>query len=102
MTPYCNLGGGLLIPHPNGIVIHPKSEISNNCLIFQQVTLAGKCVLGDHVDIRADAKIIGPASIGSNTKIGANAVVSRDISDNCSAVDIPARIIPHTSTEETN
>ncbi len=37
----CQIGGGLLIPHPNGIVIHPDSIIGINCLIFQQVTLAG-------------------------------------------------------------
>lgn len=36
----CQIGGGLLIPHPKGIVIHPDSIIGVNCLIFQQVTLA--------------------------------------------------------------
>ena len=35
----CKIGGGLLIPHPNGIVIHPGSEIGPNCLFFQQVTV---------------------------------------------------------------
>ena len=35
----CTIGGGLLIPHPNGIVIHPDSTIGPNCLIFQQVTI---------------------------------------------------------------
>ena len=35
----CNLGGGLRIPHPNGIVIHPDAKIGVNCLIFQQVTI---------------------------------------------------------------
>ncbi len=35
----CRIGGGLLIPHPNGIVIHPEAEIGVNCLIFQQVTI---------------------------------------------------------------
>ncbi len=36
----CKLGGGLLMPHPNGILIHPDALIGPNCLIFQQVTLA--------------------------------------------------------------
>jgi serine O-acetyltransferase len=37
----CKIGGGLLLPHPNGIVIHPNTVVGVNCLIFQQVTLAG-------------------------------------------------------------
>lgn len=36
-----SLAGGLLIPHPNGIVIHPYVVIGPNCLIFQQVTISG-------------------------------------------------------------
>ena len=51
----CNIGGGLLIPHPNGIVIHPEAQIGVNCLIFQQVTLAGPVKIGYHVDIGAGA-----------------------------------------------
>ena len=35
----CKLGGGLQLPHPNGIVIHPDAEIGPNCLLFQQVTI---------------------------------------------------------------
>jgi serine O-acetyltransferase len=87
----CNIGGGLLMPHPNGIVIHPKAIIGVNCLIFHQVTLAGIVKLGFHVDIGAGAKIIGPLSIGDNVRIGANAVVISDIPDNDTQVGIPAR-----------
>ena len=54
------IGGGLLIPHPNGIVIHPLVSIGPNCLIFQQVTLGatkdGTPTLGGHVDIGCGAK----------------------------------------------
>jgi len=92
------LGGGLLIPHPNGIVIHPDSAIGPNGLIFQQVTIgtrAGKQppVIGGHVDIGAGAKIIGPVTIGDHAKIGANAVVLHDVPPGMSAVGIPATII---------
>jgi serine O-acetyltransferase len=61
----CQLGGGLLIPHPNGIVILPAATIGVNCLIFQQVTIGsnghgnGQPVVGGHVDIGAGAKILG-------------------------------------------
>jgi serine O-acetyltransferase len=87
----CKIGGGLLLPHPNGIVIHPKAVIGPNCLIFQQVTLAGKVKLGFHVDIGAGAKLLGPLNIGDNVKVGANAVVTSDIPNNDTQVGIPAR-----------
>ena len=87
----CKIGGGLLMPHPNGIVIHPDAVIGVNCLIFQQVTLAGRVTLGFHVDIGAGAKILGPLFIGNNVKVGANAVVTSDIPDNDTQVGIPAR-----------
>ena len=74
------IGGGLLRPHPNGVVIHPEARVGANCLIFQQVTLGtlasgGTPVIGGHVDIGAGAKLLGPIVIGDHAKIGANAVV---------------------------
>jgi serine O-acetyltransferase len=94
----CALGGGLLIPHPNGIVIHPGSKIGVNCLIFQQVTLgtggrAGTPEIAGHVDIGAGAKILGPVRIGSHATIGANAVVIADVPEGAMAVGIPAKLV---------
>lgn len=93
----CRLGGGLLIPHPNGIVIHPDAEIGPNCLLFQQVTIGmrdgGVPKIGGHVDVGAGAKIIGAVTIGANAKIGANCVVLQDIPPGATAVGIPARVI---------
>ena len=92
------IGGGLLIPHPNGIVIHPDAVIGPNCLIFQQVTIgAGPGVtlpvIGGHVDIGAGAKILGAVTIGDHVKIGANAVVITDVPAGKTAVGVPARIV---------
>lgn len=87
----CQIGGGLLIPHPNGIVVHPEAVIGINCLIFQQVALAGRVELGTHVDIGAGAKIIGPLVIGDNARVGANAVVLIDVSPNKTVVGNPAK-----------
>lgn len=91
------IGGGLLIPHPNGIVIHPSAVIGPNCLIFQQVTIGyrkgGVPVIGGHVDIGPGAKIIGSVRIGDNALIGANAVVLHDVPSEKTAVGVPARII---------
>lgn len=93
-----HLGGGLLIPHPNGIVIHPDATIGVNCLIHQQVTIGvsgnrGVPRIGGHVDIGAGAKILGGVVIGDHAKIGANAVVTRDVPAGATAVGIPARIV---------
>lgn len=78
-----SIGGGLLIPHPNGIVIHPDAQIGVNCLIFQQVTIGatqhGVPTVGGHVDIGAGAKLIGPIVVGDHARIGANAIVREDI-----------------------
>lgn len=91
------IGGGLLIPHPNGIVIHPGARIGPNCLIFQQVTIGagskdGLPVIDGHVDIGAGAKIIGGVRIGAHARIGANAVVVDHVPACSTAVGIPATI----------
>lgn len=97
------IGGGLLIPHPNGIVIHPDVTIGPNCLILQQVTLgsneAGDLpMIGGHVDIGAGAKLIGKVSIGNHAKIGANAVVLIDVPAYATAVGVPAKVISKTES----
>ncbi len=94
----CHIEGGLLIPHPNGIVIHPEVKIGPNCLIFQQVTIGKKGELGPpsiggHVDIGAGAKILGNIKIGDHASIGANAVVMQDVPAGKTAVGIPAKIL---------
>jgi serine O-acetyltransferase len=94
-----SIGGGVILPHPNGIVIHPKSKIGPNCLIHQQVTLGVKRgdeaapVLAGHVDIGAGAKIIGNIYVGKHSLIGANAVVTKDVPDYAIVAGIPAKVI---------
>lgn len=93
----CQIEGGLLLPHPNGIVIHPGARIGPNCLIFQQVTIGTRTggvlpVIGGHVDIGAGAKILGNVHVGDHACIGANAVVLKDVPPGKTAVGIPAEI----------
>lgn len=87
------IGGGLLMPHPTGVVVHPNSPIGPNCLLFQQVTITDGVEIGGHVDIGAGAKIIGPVKIGDHVRVGANAVVTCDIPSGVTVAGIPARII---------
>ena len=93
------IGGGLLLPHPTGVVIHAEARIGPNCLIFQNVTLGeggkkpGVPTLGGHVDVGAGAKLLGGIRVGDHAKIGANAVVLCDVPPGRTAVGVPARII---------
>lgn len=89
----CQLAGGLLLTHPNGVVIHPGVQIGPNCLILQQVTIVDGVKLGGHVDIGAGAKIIRPVIIGDHARVGANAVVLHDVPAGATVVGIPARVV---------
>lgn len=80
-------GGGIKMPHLNGIIINDLARIGSGCTIFHQVTLGisgipekgGAPVIGDNVVVGAGAKIIGNVKVGSGVKIGANAVVTKNI-----------------------
>ena len=94
----CQIAGGLKLPHPNGVVIHPQSVIGPNCLLFQQVTLGagprpGFPTLAGHVDVGAGAKLLGGIQIGAHARIGANAVVLDDVPAGATAVGIPAKVV---------
>jgi serine O-acetyltransferase len=93
----CRIGGGLLLPHPNGVVIHNDVEIGPNCLIFQQVTLGARHGrvprIGGHVDIGAGAKLLGGIVVGDGALIGANAVVLDDVAPMATVAGIPAVVV---------
>lgn len=98
IDPAAQLGEGLRLPHPTGIVIHRDAIVGPNCLIMQQVTLGqlageGAPTLGASVYVGAGAKILGAVVVGDGARIGANAVVLEDVPTGCTAVGIPARIV---------
>ena len=90
-------GPGLVVLHSIGIVINSSVRAGSNLVLEHGVTIGAEKdrspILGDNIYIGAGAKIIGAVRIGSNVKIGANAVVTHDIPDNATAVGIPARVI---------
>lgn len=97
----CKIEGGLNLPHPNGVVIHPNATVGPNCTIFQQVTLgtnhgeAGRAPsLGAGVEIAPGARLLGPIEIGQGALVGANAVVLNDVPAHAVAVGVPARVLP--------
>lgn len=99
--PGAKIGKGLFIDHGMGIVIGETAEIGDNCTIYQNVTLGGTGkdkgkrhpTVGDNVLIGCGAKVLGPFTVGSNSKIAANAVVLSEVPPNSTCVGVPARIV---------
>lgn len=98
--PGAKMGEGILIDHGMGVVIGETAEVGNRVTIYQGATLGatGKDTgkrhptVGDDVLIGAGTKILGPLNIGSNSKIGANSVVVKDVPNGATVVGIPDKI----------
>ena len=99
--PGARIGQRLFIDHGMGVVIGETAEIGNDVLLYHGVTLGGISSsqgkrhpsLEDGVMVGAGAKILGPVTIAQNAKIGANAVITKDIAPNTTAVGIPAKSV---------
>lgn len=99
--PGARIGPGFFIDHGMGVVIGETTEIGENVILFQGVTLGGTGkergkrhpTLGDHVVVGAGAKILGGITIGDHVKVGANSVVLRSVPAHSTVVGIPARRI---------
>ena len=112
--PKAKIGKNLFIDHGMGVVIGETSEIGDNVTIYHMVTLGGISpsidsdnqrdvkrhpTLKDNVVVGSGAQVLGPVIVGKNAKIGANAVVTKDVPENAVMVGIPAKNVG-TTTEE--
>lgn len=91
---------GFAIGHWGYIVIQASTVIGSNCFVRPGVVMGKKSVyeggsqiIGDNVEFGAGAKCIGQITIGNDVTIGANAVVTKDVPDNCVVAGVPARIV---------
>lgn len=109
--PAAVIGKNFFIDHGVGVVIGETAEIGDNVLMYHQVTLGGTGnqkegrrhpSVCDNAMIAAGAKILGNIHIGTNARVGANAVVLQDVPNNATAVGVPARIIFNGEVTEEN
>lgn len=99
--PGATIGRRLVIDHGTGIVIGETTEIGDDVLIYQGVTLGGTGkdvgkrhpTIGNNVMISAGAKVLGPFKIGDNSRVAAGAVVLEEVPPNSTVVGVPARIV---------
>ena len=112
--PRAKIGKNLFIDHGMGVVIGETSEIGDNVTIYHMATLGGIApsidsnsqreikrhpTLGNNVVVGSGAQILGPVIVGENSKIGANAVVTKDVPSNAVMVGIPAKNVGISSKE---
>jgi serine O-acetyltransferase len=107
IEPETHIGSGFYIGHFGCIFVAPDATIGDNCNLSHGVTIgrtyrgerAGVPNIGMNVYIGPGAKIIGKVLIGNNVAIGANCVVTKDISDNAVVVGMPGRVISYTGSD---
>jgi putative colanic acid biosynthesis acetyltransferase WcaB len=97
------IGPRLQLWHPRAIVIHESAVIGADCILRQSTTIGNKTnadgspgtapVIGDRVDVGANAVILGDIAVGTDARIGAGSVVVKDVPAGATAVGNPARIL---------
>ena len=99
--PGATIGRRLVIDHGHGIVIGETTEIGDDVLIYQGVTLGGTGkdvgkrhpTIGNNVMISSGAKVLGPFKVGDNSRIAAGAVVLEEVPPNSTVVGVPAKVV---------
>ncbi|MDA8057105.1 MAG: serine O-acetyltransferase [Actinomycetota bacterium] len=95
------IGAGLFIDHATGVVIGETAEVGDDVTLYQGVTLGGTSLepgkrhptIGHRVTLGAGAKVLGPVVVGDDSRIGANAVVVRDVPPDAVVVGVPGQVI---------
>ena len=99
--PGAALGPGLFIDHATGVVIGETAEVGEDVTLYHGVTLGGSGrdtgkrhpTIGDRVIIGAGAKILGAIKVGDDSRIGANAVVVKEVPSSSVVIGVPGQVI---------
>jgi serine O-acetyltransferase len=99
--PGATIGKGLFIDHGMGVVIGETTIIGNNVTLYQGVTLGGTGketgkrhpTLGNNVMVASGAKVLGPFKVGDHSKIGAGAVVLKEVPPGSTVIGVPGRVV---------
>lgn len=98
------IGSGLKLYHWGTIIITGDARIGKNCTIYPGVTVGkgdhGSPIIGDNCFLGLGAKIYGNITVGSNVMVLPNAVVTKDVPDNCIVAGVPAKIIRYLSNQD--
>ncbi|MCH4568374.1 serine O-acetyltransferase [Bacillus sp. ES1-5] len=108
--PGAKIGRRLFIDHGVGVVVGETCEIGNDVTLFQGVTLGGTGKesgkrhpnIGDNCIISSGAKVLGAINIGEYSKVGAGAVVLKDVPSNSTVVGVPGQIVIHNGKRTNN
>ena len=101
IPPAATIGSGIFIDHGVGLVIGETTEIGDDCVLYQGVTLGGTGkdtgkrhpTLEEGVMVSAGAKVLGPVRVGAYSKIGAGSVVLKDVPPHSTVVGVPGRVV---------
>ncbi len=106
--PAARIGPGLFIDHGAGVVIGETAEVGCDVTLYHGVTLGGTSLkhgkrhptIGDRVTVGAGAKVLGPLTVGDDSRIGANAVLVRSVDSHSVVVGVPGQVIAHGTPDE--
>ena len=103
ISPHARIYGGLVLPHPFGVLVGPGAVIGPRAWLFKDVTIGGGAGRGGMPRVGADCRIftgaviVGPITIGDEVAVSPNTLVQRNVPDQCLVVGVPGNVFPRST-----